>query len=442
MITALNLQKVDCAFVPKKSSVEKPVQTPNFTGVNKEYAKRVYVSSDFLQGLNVIYAPKNGVVGELPIEIINEVKKTNPENLSDALQDVIGVFADSARVLNKIESKKALIDIDELCRKFLKLATEGRDEDIEALIHSVQADEYAPPKLVRELEEGAAKVLTAGLKEKGILKEGDETRVKYIGSGQFGDAFSIEFQDEEGGLKFDKYVIKTYKNSDKLDSYRDRFKANLSAYSNSEEYINTLCEYSKNPETVHALGGLYNFIMELYTNTALRSSLHKMFANTNSIHAEANAAKFLEHARGGNINDTDLLKTYFFNLDEGFSLVRLADDSLALPKTHVNLERYGLVSNDMKKENLVNGRLIDYGSIVPMSPATVRGAGKDLRIIAADKVARRYYNKLHKIAEKSPEKARFEYQRLRTLAKENRIAQRTSVLNALELAKDLVEVEE
>lgn len=412
-----------------------------FCGLKSQYEKAVYVSSDYLQTLTGVYPKAQGRVGELPIEMIRALKANNPDNLSEKIKETYEAFALCANILKNADDRKAKINPEKLMRHYLDLKFESKDEEAKKLLVSVTTNEIVQSEYMDSLQKEAANVLTNRLQALGILPEDATTELKYAGYGRFKEAYSLDFIDKDGNSLYGKFALKMYKNPERTQIAHNRFLENLSMFLSSKEFEDMSIEYFRK----HPNFNLYNEITtaQLYLkhDLSVPTEHREILRNRDGIHPDANAAMFIKGAIGGDIDKTDKIRMFFFDFNNKFSLARLSDETLPKPTIYVDLEKFGLLDDDPAEHNFLHGRLIDYGSIIPITPKGPINVktDKDLSPLARNKVARQTYGKIRRIAkEYSIQEARQAYEALHKKARENAVPQSKSVLKGLELARQYI----
>ncbi len=295
------------------------------------------------------------------------------------------------------------------------------------------------------VQKEAADVLTKRMRALKILPKDYSAKITYAGYGRFKEGYCLDFVNKDGDSLFGKFVIKMYKDPKRTQRAHQQFLSKLSEFIGSKDYEKMHVEYMRKcPEL-----SLFNEISMAHTylkqNLSVPEEHREILKDRDGMHPDANAAIFLEGAVGGDIYNTNLIKMYFFDFENNFSLARFSDETLPKPTVEVDLEKFGLMDDDPAEYNILCGRLIDYGSIIPISPDNPINikTNRDLRLLTTNKTARTTYGNIRRIAQKhSVEQAERTHSELTQKALNNSVPHSKDVLLGLELAKKYVLEEE
>ena len=164
------------------------------------------------------------------------------------------------------------------------------------------------------------KILNKTFRKGKLIKFGEKIKVESLGEGGFGDVFLIKFPQS---TQYKSLVLKLFKHK-QLSEFCETFNHGGFAENNIMIYVNNLFKKAKE-ESVFAeghFGSLKNiFLVSEY--------IPDMFKGTDK-------------------------GTWWLYTDEGHKICH---------KIRETLRKHGLLYNDYRSENIINGKIVDYGGV-------------------------------------------------------------------------------
>lgn len=164
------------------------------------------------------------------------------------------------------------------------------------------------------------KTLNKTFRKVKLIKFGEKIKVESLGEGGFGDVFLIKFPQS---TQYKSLVLKLFKHK-QLSEFCETFNHGGFAENNIMIYVNNLFKKAKE-ESVFAeghFGSLKNiFLVSEY--------IPDMFKGTDK-------------------------GTWWLYTDEGHKICH---------KIRETLQKHGLLYNDYRSENIINGKIVDYGGV-------------------------------------------------------------------------------
>ncbi len=369
----------------------------NFCGITNAAKKQVYVNPELLKRMSQVNDA--GIIGTLPFEFVSSLKKAGVSNkeMGEEIKKLTGAFSLAADELRDAE-EHFVDNTDEFTilefSKQLDEALYNRNACIAERLFNKLLFMQASEKTFEPALEKAGAHIDKAFKEAGILPDNSSVRIEFKAGGARGYAFNISFLNNEGEKIFHDKVLKLYRSphSDTAKKmaeavYRDTHELS------KEEYLEIFRDKMSKYYTQNAdkLPNPYKLDKETVANIALddymisagclydiqnKMSFEEIFDMFNGlmnefsdndeshgVYAEANRAMFLKN-RTANIRKTDYIEPCFFNLKKGYCLLEMSDNELPSIQKKINLNKYNLYHSDLSNpDNIVEGRVIDYGGI-------------------------------------------------------------------------------
>lgn len=380
--------------------------------------KGIFKSSQNYQHYDeIVSTAKNKIVGNVPNEIIDIIVKNHPERKAELIKSVQNAFGETAETLKlcqlaKIDALKGIKGAN--VEKYLILDLTGRMQQSEDEIRLLKA---------------ATKSINKSLK--GILPDGAKVKISHIGEGIFGNGYKLEMIDSAGNKIMHDRVLKVYKDVSLVSEYEkvkiEKLKEVFSKYSGDElwnVFSKTLKQKIDKKTFLDGIELMKNNLDNL--SSAESSNKIKSFMNENlNIHgaaAEANSVTRLKHILGHDISRTNAVNTDMFDVGKGYAIAQYSDEALPKAVSEINFKRLGLKARDLHRNNLVNGRIIDFGDIVSTEEALL------------DKTVLKYYKQIFN--RNNPQERLEVMLRLKTLAQNPKTPLRNKIQQAVDLAQN------
>lgn len=373
---------------------------PSFKGLQTVMQKAVYCSPETLQKLMGVYKWNDGIVGTIPEEMIKKfladgAKHSDMPNLTKTITNSVGEAVKALRNAEMLGAQvSSSFDLTDFTSKITSLVAEQDVEGINQLTNSIYGMGALPRKEMRKLEQQAETILAQAFKQVGLLPHDGLVSVKRLGNGMFGNAFNLSFRDTSGNKLFHDKVLKIFKDPEAEEiAIRNIAKKSFDFYDKMtlEEFIeycnkvtmDTIEAMKKNNtlglealdmntimEGLKANRPIYEATYNIQKNMSLDDSINmyraqlKQMGKFHGVNAEANRSMFLRKI-GGDMKNTDYVPQHFYDLENRYAFVEMADSELPQVKRKIDLEKYGLAHGDIdiNTANTVCGRVIDIGGI-------------------------------------------------------------------------------
>lgn len=327
----------------------------------------------------IVSSAKNKILGNIPKELIQFILKKSPASKSDCIKELQQTFGNLAKQLKSVERA----EIDSI--KNLSSKEEEMNFLLKRLFPSLDIPEISAQslKIIEKTNAGLAESFS------NVLQTKCGTKLEFLGSGQYGNAYKMELFNEAGQSIMHNRVLKVFKKPSSSVELavlkRKKIQELLPKYSDSElfEIYKALPQRSTGRMKIKMSDEQkYRRFTETMQNNRLKyqqmdledveEDFMQQFLFAQSEHglcAEANNAFRLKHILGHDISKTDIVDADMFDLDIGYSISQFSDGLLPKIKSRINFSDLGLVYGDMKHDNLINGRMIDFGGIFKSTEA-------------------------------------------------------------------------
>ena len=372
---------------------------PSFKGLQTSMQRGIYNSPETLQKLMGIHKWNDGIVGTIPGEMIKELLADGAthHNMPNLIRIITSGISDATKELRKAEILGAEVsssfDVADFANKIAQLNAKQDLEGINKLNNSLFRMGALSDEKMRDIEQGAEKILAQTFKKVGLLTQDGSVSVRRLGNGMFGNAFKLSFQDAKGEKMFHDKVLKVFKDSETEEvAIKNIAKKSFDFYNKMtlEEYVeysnkmamDVLETMKKNNvfgeevdmdmlvEGLKQNRPLYEAAYNIQKNMSLDDCINiyreqlKQMGKFHGVNAEANRSMFLKRI-GGNMMASDYVPQHFYDLKNRYAFVDMADGELPQVKRKIDLDKYGLTHGDVEfnTANTVNGRIIDVGGI-------------------------------------------------------------------------------
>ena len=433
----------------------------NFYGLNRVIQKRIYNNPEFLKAIPDIYKREKGSVGNLPKDLFNLFKTNSKQENAKKIADVKEALNVLSDILLEIEDEKIKngknLNKSNLFNPFLPLIAKVhiQPERIPRIISDIRR-KFTPSKdVISGIAEKGEKYLEGKFKEIGVIKEKDKLSLKYLDQGKFKNTFKLRLLNEKGEDIIHPKVILSFKPQNKLLEQINLVVSMMSEYFQSyapKKFVTIVdnilshasvkvvppAERDKYRSSLLNIYSKMKTIGEVPELNSLLTAKAKDEIKYNGIGAEANITQFVKKAAGHPLDKSDYIDVYYLNLNNNIGISEFSDASLPEITQNINLHKYGLFHDDlmMNRNNLIAGRVIDYGGIKPLY---------GFRTLTNNKAARRYYHKLSQIKYKDDKKTQLErvkyWNKLYKLASEHKVSNHGDILVSLEKSKRLINPE-
>lgn len=433
----------------------------SFYGLNKVIQKRIYNNPEFLKTVPDIYKREKGSVGNLPKDLFNLFKTNSKQENAKKIADVKEALNVLSDILLEIEDEKIKngknLNKSNLFNPFLPLIAKVhiQPERIPRIISDIRR-KFTPSKdVISGIAEKGEKYLEEKFKEIGVIAEKDKLSLKYLDQGKFKNTFKLRLLNEKGEDIIHPKVILSFKPQNKLLEQINLVVSMMSEYfqsytpkkfmtivdnilSHASVKVVPPAERDKYRSSLLNIYSKMKTIGEVPELNSLLTTKAKDEIKYNGIGAEANITQFVKKAAGHPLDKSDYIDVYYLNLNNNIGISEFSDENLPEITQNINLHKYGLFHDDlmMNRNNLIAGRVIDYGGIKPLY---------GFRTLTINKTARRYYHKLSQIKYKDDKKTQLErvkyWNKLYKLASEHKVSNHGDILVSLEKSKRLINPE-
>ena len=430
----------------------------NFTGLNKVIQKRIYSSPEFLSGLTDVYTREQGSIGNLPKDFFELFRTSSKTENAKKIKEVKDAFNTLSHILLQIEDEKInnakRMNKNNLFNPFLPLIAKVsiQPDRIPRIISDIRRKFTPDKETISQISLRGQKFLDEKLKEIGVINSKDSVSLTYLDQGKFKNTFKLRFLNENGEDIIHPKVVLSFKPQKKLleqidllmDMMQDYFKAFTPK--KFKTLIDNILSHASEKVVPKKQYDLYRAsLLDIYSKMRtcgeyeqfdkLLTARARDDIKYNGIGAEANITQFVKKAAGHPLEKSDYIDIYYLNMNNNIGISEFADDKLQKISQNINLHKYGLFHDDLmlNRNNLVAGRVIDYGGIKPLY---------GYRTFTYNKEARRYYHKLSQIKYKDEKKTQLErvkyWNNLYKLASAHKLPNHGDILISLEKSKRLI----
>ena len=436
------------------------VQTPSFTGLNRIMHQRPYYNKHaYLDVLPDIFVREEGNVGTLPKDILNLLGTNNKAKKIKEVQESLNAV--NSEILSEIELKKLelikITDPRNFITQFLpKLAKiEIQPERISRLFQTMRKRIMPDNEYISQLTGRASEFLETKFKELGILKPDEKVQVSYIGQGKYKNIFKLELLDKDGNPIIHPKTLVSFKDKAVAQEQFENLIGLVKKYFSTvgekqyEKIIDNLISHASKKVVPEEQRDLYkSVLMRMYYNmkhgnqeNLFKENLQRSVLREiefNGIGPECNITQFIKKSSGAPLEKSNFVPFYWLNLKSNTALSEFSDDALGEPTRKIVLSKYGSYHDDldMNKDNMVLGRVVDYGNIKPLP---------GFEILCYNPIVRRYNNKFSQILFKDQERTfseRIKYwNNLYLKAINHKIPNHDDMLKALRIMKRQIPAE-
>ena len=339
---------------------------------------------------------QSDIAGTMPYDLTKRIvlnasnKAEIKEDIKTAIksfQQAVVELREGEKILQKMLPE--IINADFITQSKKHLDNGGINEYVEFL-NKTFSYEALSKKQLETLENQASQTIKNALVNMGALNDSDAIKINFLASGSFGHAFNISFSDKNGNKLIHDKTIKIYRNRELEQEIRERIdkKEQELKYAQSfddyftlryTELINTM------PKGIILTQELYDafkaacLIKYNEAQSMIKDDFEFKFEDDYALDiedecidehgcfAEANRALFIKN-KIPNMKTTNLIEPFFFDLKNRFALFETADDELGKVKKEIDLKKLNLKHSDINNpDNIINGRLIDYGGITKIN---------------------------------------------------------------------------
>lgn len=433
--------------------------SPQFCGLNNIIKKRPYYNKHaYLDMLPDVFVREDGKVGSLPSDII-KLLGSKPAEKIKVVQDSLNTV--NTEILSALEVQKLELIENISPKSFItpflpKLAKiDVQPERIPRIFQQMRKNIMPSDEYVQKLTGKASEYLESRFKEIGLIKSDESVKVSYVGQGKFKNIFKLQLLDKEGKDVIHPKTIASFKEKDVAQKQFEQLIMLVKKYCNSvsekqySKIIDNLISHASNKVIPENQRGLYrDVLMQMYKDmksgigeAKFKDNLKKTVLREiefNGIGPESNVTQFIKHASGSPLIKSDFVPFYYMNLKSNVALSEFSDELLPAPTHKVVLSKYGSYHDDldMNKDNMVLGRVVDYGNIKPLP---------GFEILCDNPIVRRFNHKFSQIKFKDEKRTfaeRIKYWNdLFIKVKSHKIPNHDDMLKALKLMKRQIPIE-
>ncbi|MDD3236884.1 MAG: hypothetical protein PHV37_02145 [Candidatus Gastranaerophilales bacterium] len=423
--------------------------TISFNGLKKIAQRTLYESSDVLKIPTANSA--SAMVGALPNDYIKKLLAANPINKKAAIVDIQQAFGKAADSLNQINlaNKQGLQNIvngskEERLEAFKQILEKIRKLDDSYFFdddyRSTKLINWSNPENSKKSISQAQSILESTLKKHKVLSQTDNIRIDDLGEGMFGRAFRISCKNNNGENVLSDKVMKVYKDisqeedfmansallkkkviNESLPELKQHLKKQTALYPNQKTFF-IQAENSLNiPKRFEDMSENDFF---QYQKRVSHVDLQQ-FDKAHGLYREANSTAFIKKAMGHKMDNSNLAKQYLFDLKANYALSEFIPKSPAHKYyKHTNLDNLGIFYADESADNIISGKIIDLGGMVPSE-----------KKLSENPLTRRIYKKLQNASDLNTQTSIFN-QQYELMLKTTDSTKKESIKNALTLHLD------
>lgn len=432
--------------------------TAQYSGITKIFKKCIYQNPEALDTFFSATKEAGQIIGTMPKDILRVNKGTNLSS-TEIAKRLNQVFSAISQDLQGFEGKKLEtaqgLNVKNFIGTYLpKLAKiDIQPERVPRIISDMRKKLTPKKDVIKQMNDTLSEKMTFLMQESGVISQGQNARLTYLGQGVFKNAFKFEILNKEGEQLMHPKVLLSFKDEKIIQQENDAILGLLKSYmtkvpkSEFVSKLNKMIEATPTKVIPEDKRGLYKeTLIKMYDDINNQNGIQKfeniVNANTkyqakyNGILPESNIIMYLKHSAGKPLEKTNFIDISYINPNKRIGLAEYSDDLLPKVTKEVNMKKIGLVHDDLinNKDNQVGERVIDYGNI------------KITReILANSSIARRLYNKLGQINYKDADmtqSARIKYwNNLYDRAINHKIPNHNEVIEALNVSKEHIKPE-
>ena len=432
--------------------------TAQYSGITKIFKRCIYQNPEALDTFFNATKEAGQIIGTMPKDILRVNKGTNLSS-TEIAKRLNQVFYTISEDLQSFEGKKLEtaqgLNVKNFIGTYLqKLAKiDIQPERVPRIISDMRKKLTHKKDIIKQFNDVLSEKMTFLMQESGVISQGQNARLTYLGQGVFKNAFKFEILNKEGEQLMHPKVLLSFKDEKIIQQENDAILGLLKSYmtkvpkSEFVSKLNKMIEATPTKVIPESERALYKeTLIKMYDDINNQNGIQKfeniVNANTkyqakyNGILPESNIIMFLKHSAGKPLEKTNFIDIHYINPNKRIGLAEYSDELLPKVTKEVNMKKIGLVHDDLinNKDNQVGERVIDYGNI------------KITReILANSSIARRLYNKLGQINYKDADmtqSARIKYwNNLYDRAINHKIPNHNEVIEALNVSKEHIKPE-
>lgn len=432
-----------------------------FQGLTSVMARRISTNPDYLESLSNVYRNANGSVGNLPKDLFAFFRTTEKAENAVKIAQVKEALNDANALLAGIEDLKIQIGRqmkpNNLINNFLpKIAKLNIQPERIPRIITEMTKRFTPDKeVLNSFAQKAGSLLEERFRKIGILSDTDRVKLTYLEQGKYKNTFKMRLVDKDDKDIIHPKVLLSFKSSKSAMEQINVLLALMKSYFQNikpKDYlplITNVLDHASVKVVPPKEKDLYKkSLLEIYSKMKMKNEEDKfmelikktMFEEIkyNGVGPESNITQFIKRSAGHPMTASDYIDIFYLNTLHNVGLAEYSDKALPPVSKRINLHKYGLFHDDLitNKNNEVEGRVIDYGGIKPLT---------GMHELSDNRIARRYYHKISQIYykdEKTTQKERVKYwNNLYNAAMSASIPNHKDILLALEKGKNLIKPE-
>lgn len=337
-------------------TISKPTRLKRVFKNNLNYSQSYY---------DALKSSKNTIIGNIPDDFLDLIKKKFPENKKVKILKVQYIFEKCAEFFRR-DKKRLEQNLDNLIN----------NNDTESLISFLEELEDLRNANNKEKQEAfslrAGNLLERNFKE--ILPQNTKIEINWLAQGMYSDVFLMKFLAQNNTDILHPLVLKVYKYIPELEN-----KALKAIFQNGTQDV---FEYYKKTAITEKSANTYAQIMTEDLQDRYNFVLES--EKKHGIAAEANIFYYLKKACGKSLKNSNIVKFCMFDIKNGLAISPMIEKGKHHIKSYINLNILGLRHTDLKPRNIVDGVCIDIGGIEVVQ--------KEL----TDKITRKIYKQINK----------------------------------------------
>ena len=337
------------------STAEKTVPAEGYSRLKKIFCQ----GQNYKHYDQIVSTCKRPILGNIPDELIKIIVKTNPENKSTIIQGAQQSFEQAAETLKlcqiaKLDTIKNISGYEDEMKFLYDMLRHGTSTKIGQSKEELEIVQLAAKRLENQLNQ--------------FLKDA-KVNISFAGEGLFKNCYKLQILNKNGQPIMHDRAFNIFKDINLSGEIAE------AKYKKAHELLN---KYSaddiKSWMAANNLkeSAVFNVnyrlgLLKKATPQGKRDDLVSIISNalfTNGAYAEANFVTRLKNRLVSNISKSDLVDTDMFDLKSGFHIAQFSDDKLPEITHSINFEKLGLKADDIYADNIVNGRIIDFGDML------------------------------------------------------------------------------
>lgn len=385
----------------------------SFCGLTSIISRKISDAPDYVKKISEIYPNSNGRIGNLPKDMFELFSSGTKEDNAVQINRVKDAFKEANEILSEIERLKidACKDMkpNNLVNAFLPKLSKlyVQPERIPRIITEMRKRLTPSKDILAQYSQKASEILEKRFKEIGLLSDSDKVELSYIAQGKYKNAFKMRLINNEGQDIIHPKTILSFKSSDDAMEQIHGVLGLIKKYFQNikqQDYIKVitnLLDHASEKVIPSSEKATYKkALLDLYSkfkSTNEEDRFIKLISDTmydeikyNGVGPESNITQFIKHSAGHPLKASNYIDVFYIDTKNNVGLSEFSDKSLGEITKEINLHKYGMYHSDLRtnKDNMVEGRVIDYGGIKRL---------KGFEELCKNRVARRYYHKISQI---------------------------------------------